>query len=87
MFQWDVFLQVLGNRRVTDRCPVLRARDRMGHGDHLASLTLFGRKPKHEAHAEIAVAAEERWSAYLTDDEPPEVALYVRSAPSGSSSR
>jgi hypothetical protein len=22
MFQWGVFLQVLGNRGVTDRCPV-----------------------------------------------------------------
>jgi hypothetical protein len=35
MFQWDVFLQVLGNRGVTDRCPVC------DHGDHLAGLRLL----------------------------------------------
>jgi hypothetical protein len=41
MFQWDVFLQVLGNRGVTDRCPVCEQETEWGHGDHLAGLTLL----------------------------------------------
>jgi hypothetical protein len=30
-------------------------------------------------------ADEDRWEAYLTDDDPPEVVLYCPSAPSGCS--
>ena len=57
--------------------PSVRMGHALGHLD-FASRTdhAVGRKPKREAHGGIAVAAEERWSAYLTDDEPPEVAFY-----------
>ena len=84
MFQWDVFLQVLGNRGVTDRCPVCEQETEWGHGDHLAGLTLLdeNRKPRRGSLSpRSAGAPTSRTTSRLRSPST------VRSAPSGSSSR
>jgi hypothetical protein len=57
MFEWDVFLELLRNRGVTNLCPTCGTDAEWGHGDHLAGLVLLDEKRNVKPHGGIAVAA------------------------------